>query len=123
MVTAPSAVVMVRGGPEEGKMIFLSGGVTKFGRDSTNEVVVNDQGVSREHAAIRGDADGYWISDLGSRNGTYVNGERLGPEPHKLQNKDVIQLGGVDNDVRWVFTRSMDTQIGPSPYHSPEAPT
>ena len=42
-----------------------------------NDMVVDELGVSRPHAGIRGGANGYWISDLGSRNGTFVNGEQV----------------------------------------------
>ena len=51
----------------------------KIGRLPTNDVVVDDLGVSRVHAELRrGDGDGsYEIVDLGSHNGTYVNGQRI----------------------------------------------
>jgi pSer/pThr/pTyr-binding forkhead associated (FHA) protein len=41
--------------------------MTMMGRATLNDVVLEEPGVSRQHAGIRGDAEGYWIADLGSR--------------------------------------------------------
>ncbi len=90
-------------------MIFLSSANLRIGRAAENDVVVTEDGVSREHAVINWDDAGYSIVDLGSRNGTFVNGARLDEERHVLENKDRIQLGGVYTDVHWVFMRSPDT--------------
>ena len=90
-------------------MKFLSGGQTTIGRAETSDVVIDDPGVSRSHAAIRGDASGYSISDLSSSNGTYVNGIRLGSEPQKLENRDIIQVGAVNDDIQLVFMKSQET--------------
>jgi len=50
--------------------------------------------VSAAHAEIRADATGTWIVDLGSRNGTLVNQERLAPErPRRLSSGDVVRVG------------------------------
>jgi hypothetical protein len=51
-------------------------------------------GVSRQHAIIRKEEDGYDILDLNSTNGTWVNGKRLKPnEPHRLFSGDIVRLG------------------------------
>lgn len=57
-----------------------------------------EKGVSRLHAAIRSTGQGeYVILDLGSTNGTRVNGEPLTPhEPYRLHNGDLIRLGALD---------------------------
>ena len=80
-----------------------------MGRAALNDVVLEEPGVSRQHAGIRGDAEGYWIADLGSRNGTYVNSERLGADPRRLRNFDRIDLGGTDTTVHWIFMESQST--------------
>ena len=67
--------------------------------------------MSRQHATIRGDASGFWISDLGSSNGTFVNGSRVNQEPQKLRNWDRIELGGMP--MHWVFMESQDTIDSP----------
>ena len=81
---------MVKGGPGDGNTIMLSLGITVIGRTQPNDIVVDDPGVSRQHASIRGDACGYSITDLSSRNGTFVNDERLSAEPRQLRNWDKI---------------------------------
>jgi len=77
MSATPRAVLMVQGGVNEGSTIPLPDGMLIIGRFSINDMVVDELGVSRPHAGIRGGANGYWISDLGSRNGTFVNGEQV----------------------------------------------
>ncbi len=55
-----------------------------------------DHGVSRIHAEIRLEADGAYVLDLDSANGTSVNGERLEPQtPTSVEHGDIIQLGGL----------------------------
>jgi hypothetical protein len=46
---------MVRGAPDEGTFVPLSGGMTMMGRATLNDVVLEEPGVSRQHAGIRGD--------------------------------------------------------------------
>ena len=81
--------------------------MTLIGRSSLNDLVAKGRGVSRHHAAIRGDDDQFWVSDLGSRNGTFVNGERVGRKPQRLSNRDRIELGGTDTG--WLFVERQDT--------------
>ena len=66
-------------------------------------------GVSCQHAGIRGGRDGYWIADLGSRNGTFINGEKIAIEPRRLKNFDRIELGGTNTVVHRVFMESQAT--------------
>jgi pSer/pThr/pTyr-binding forkhead associated (FHA) protein len=66
-------------------------GVTRVGAMPDNEIVVRVDGVSREHARISEEADGFWIEDSKSRNGTWVNGERT--TRSKLHHLDVITFG------------------------------
>jgi pSer/pThr/pTyr-binding forkhead associated (FHA) protein len=68
--------------------------VATIGRTPGHAVVVRAAGVSRQHARITWDGAAYWIEDLESRNGTYVNGlavPRHGKE--RLRHLDVIRLG------------------------------
>ena len=48
-------------------------GSTKLGRDSDCHIVINDPGVSRQHAAFHVEEGAVWLEDLDSANGTYVN--------------------------------------------------
>jgi pSer/pThr/pTyr-binding forkhead associated (FHA) protein len=105
--TSPQAALLVKGGPDDGNTIMLSLGTTVIGRTPPNDIVVDDPGVSRQHASIQGDAEGYSITDLDSLNGTFVNDQRLGKEPYRLRNWDRIQLGGLD--THWVFMETEGT--------------
>ena len=87
-----------------------------MGRAALNDIVVEEPGVSRQHAGIRGDSGGYWIADLGSRNGTFVNGERVGDDPRRLLNYDRIELGGVGTQTHWLFMESQMTVDIPRPF-------
>jgi pSer/pThr/pTyr-binding forkhead associated (FHA) protein len=66
---------------------------TNIGKAAHNHIVLTDPTVSNAHAILIARGGGYSIADLGSRNGTFVNGERLGPHAHVLRHGDTIQLG------------------------------
>jgi ABC-type multidrug transport system ATPase subunit len=64
----------------------------RIGRDSDNDVVLSDLQVSRHHTEVRRTGDTYQVVDLGSRNGTYLNG-RLVQRPTVVHAGDVISIG------------------------------
>ncbi|HYT32407.1 MAG TPA: FHA domain-containing protein, partial [Thermoanaerobaculia bacterium] len=69
--------------------------VTTIGRSSMNDLPIADKMLSRQHARILRDGDGgLMIEDLGSRNGSFVNGERL-VSSRPLKSGDRITVGGV----------------------------
>ncbi len=55
---------------------------------------MNDPNVSRQHCAVRAAGSGYVVVDLGSTNGTKVNGVRIEGE-HSLDDSDIISVGGL----------------------------
>lgn len=63
----------------------------QIGRDDKAAIRLNDRQVSRRHARIRRTDGEYTIEDLGSKNGTYVNGQRVA-DPQILQDGDEIQI-------------------------------
>ena len=66
------------------------------GREAENDVpLVRDEFTSGRHARIEPRRDGVWIEDVGSTNGTFVNGVRL-TKPSKLSSGDVIRVGQTD---------------------------
>jgi hypothetical protein len=75
----------------DGRDLSLDQGVIVIGRSSGCDVVVDDPNVSRRHAEIRRLGEGYSLVDLGSTNGTEVNGQRVGET--SLMNGDVIGVG------------------------------
>lgn len=86
--------LIVRTGPNPGMVFELTKDVTMFGRDVTSDIVLGDSEVSRQHARITHTAGGYVLEDLGSTNGTFVNGERL-MAPQVLNPGDLIGFGEI----------------------------
>jgi len=65
---------------------------TTIGRSVRNDLWTDDPFTSRLHAEIRQRGDGFWLSDSGSANGTYLNGVRL-TAPVMLRDRDVFRVG------------------------------
>ncbi|HEV3162575.1 MAG TPA: FHA domain-containing protein [Isosphaeraceae bacterium] len=84
-------LIVVQGKPE-GKQIPLAGPSFKIGRGETCHLRPNSELVSREHAEFLISADKVVVKDLGSRNGTLVNGKALTSE-FILKNGDLVQVG------------------------------
>jgi pSer/pThr/pTyr-binding forkhead associated (FHA) protein len=84
-------LVVVRGKPE-GKIIPLVGPNFKIGRGETCHLRPSSEQISREHAEFSISADAVEVRDLGSRNGTLVNGKAL-TESCKLKDRDLVQVG------------------------------
>ena len=72
----------------------LSKSVVNIGRDSANDVVIDDDFVSRHHAQLRKRFGVYTLFDINSRGGTMVNSALV--SEHSLQNGDVIRMGHTD---------------------------
>jgi len=79
-------------GPNPGKTFPLNKPEMVIGRDLTVDIVVNDVEVSRKHAHLIAQQGGYLLEDLGSTNGTVVNGLRL-TSPYLLHPGEQIMLG------------------------------
>jgi len=84
-------VLTLRTGPEEGKVFELDQETIILGRDVTNDIILSDAEVSRRHSRLSLSPQGYVLEDLGSTNGTFVNGERLSG-PYLLIPGDQIGL-------------------------------
>jgi two-component system NtrC family sensor kinase len=85
-----SALVVIRG-PGAGTQIPLREGVQRIGRDSHCDIHFDDTETSRNHAEIQCESSQVAIKDLGSSNGTFVNGQKI--QVHQLKAGDFIQIG------------------------------
>src|SRR5438874_10446933 len=86
--SAPAAVL------HEGERIILMTGSLSVGRQEDTHLTIALAAVSRHHARIEAAQGGYRIADLGSRNGTQLNGERFHGESRWLANGDTVVIGG-----------------------------
>ncbi len=77
---------------QNGERIVLETDSLKIGRQATCRIVFNDSNVSREHAQMRRTADGWKLLDLGSTNGTKINGVKI-TEEQLLVNGDELSFG------------------------------
>ncbi len=111
---------IMRTGPTPGKIFELITNEIYIGREVTNDVVINEAEVSRKHARLVMQAGGYLLEDLGSTNGTFVNGQRL-MGPHVLRPGELVMLGetvslafeaGYDPDATMVASPA---QLDPAP--------
>ena len=84
--------LIMRSGPTPGASFILEGDQLTVGRDATNEIVINDAEISRRHARLTFQGGKYVLEDLGSTNGTFVNGQRLAG-PRVLKAGEVVQFG------------------------------
>jgi serine phosphatase RsbU (regulator of sigma subunit)/pSer/pThr/pTyr-binding forkhead associated (FHA) protein len=86
----PEIAIQTAGGTRE-RYPLAKDRVT-VGRSRDSDIFLPDQWLSRHHAAIEERADGYWVSDLNSKNGTLLNGEPV-RDWRRLRPGDVITLG------------------------------
>jgi hypothetical protein len=78
-------------GPDADQEFILSETSATVGRAPDNDIRIPDESVSRHHAEVVEGPEGHTVRDLGSENGTYVNGEPI--EERRLSDGDVVQVG------------------------------
>lgn len=93
----PQLTLKVIKGPDSGLTVSLTEREISIGRRPTCHVALTDVNVSRQHAVIERQGDVYWLSDLGSTNGTFVNGQRVARQP--LRSGDRIKVGDSELEV------------------------
>jgi pSer/pThr/pTyr-binding forkhead associated (FHA) protein len=98
----PGGLCVIRNGERAGRSFLLDRPVITLGRGSECDMVIFDASISRQHAQFLRQASGDYIQDLGSHNGSKVNGEQL-TAPRLLRNGDIIMLGDVQLDYTLLF--------------------
>ncbi len=83
--------VQIQSGFYEGLEVLLDRDWLVIGRGRGADVVLAEATISRAHAAIGCDAEGFFVQDLGSTNGTLVNGAKTERQP--LKNGDEVRMG------------------------------
>ena len=89
--TPRSAYLICINGRAVGKMFKLATQRMVVGRSPANEILVDDEGISRQHAFVERNALGFVLVDNESTNGVFVNGQRI--LRHLMQDGDKVQLG------------------------------
>jgi hypothetical protein len=97
-------------GERAGQVLSMAQPALRIGRGKDNEIVLLEQDVSREHARLEREPQGWTLSDLGTTNGTFVNGKRLpAHEPYLLRPGDRITIGSS------VLALQEDAPVGQAP--------
>ena len=121
---------LVQGRPQ-GQQLFFNGGEYLFGRGAECHVRPNSEWVSRQHCMLRVTGQAVSLRDLGSRNGTLVNGVRI-VEECNLSHGDLVEVGPlvfevqfdpppeappttIDETLRWDGPNQDTTDPGPPP--------
>ena len=91
-MAAPSFQLTMRSGPTPGKAFPLEKEEILLGRDLANDIPISDPEISRRHARFMMQGESFLVEDLGSTNGTFLNGQRIS-SPQQLRAGDVITLG------------------------------
>lgn len=88
--------VYVITGASKGQSFELKADVTSVGRSPDNDIQIKEKSISRKHAKITRKGDIYLIEDLNSKNGTFINGQRIRPgDEYELKEGQRLTLGNV----------------------------
>lgn len=88
---AGSALLVVQRGPGAGSRFLLDTDLHTVGRHPESDILLDDITVSRRHVEFRRDEDSFRVHDVGSLNGTYLNGDRV--DDVRLQSGDEVRIG------------------------------
>jgi pSer/pThr/pTyr-binding forkhead associated (FHA) protein len=108
--------IRVLSGPDEGQKLDLGAPTSEWdlGRSGDCQLVLNDVNISRRHALVKRDWNGYLIQDLGSKNGIEINGKSY-RKPRRLQDQDEITVGPIKMlfiDPDWAIMAALKDVAG-----------
>jgi serine phosphatase RsbU (regulator of sigma subunit) len=105
------AILITLKGPNAGRQFQLDGPTTVLGRQSDTNICLESQAVSRHHARILCENGEYFVEDLHSSNGTYINGRRI-RDRAPLSRDDLLQVGPYSFVLRQSLTTKLsDTDV------------
>ena len=110
MQPTPAPLLVVRRQDASPTQIEWNKPILTLGRDGANDIIIDHPLASRRHARLEHDENGYFVRDLESTNGTYLNGDRI-EGAHPLRNQDKVWVA----DTEIVFHDPEATQKGPLP--------
>jgi predicted component of type VI protein secretion system len=116
---------VMRSGPTPGVTFPLEGDQLVIGRDASNGIAINDAEISRKHSRLTFQGGKYVLEDLGSTNGTFINGQRLAGQV-VLKPGDVVSLGeqivlmydAIDQDPGATIVSPRHAKLTPPPVQS-----
>ena len=85
-------VLVVTQGSQAGQSAALADGVIMIGRGADCQIILDDDYVSTRHARVVSGENGIYVEDLGSTNGSYVNGQRI-TAPTTITMSDTVRIG------------------------------
>ncbi len=112
-------ILIAQSGPLNGQRWLLEREIT-VGRDPECDLIINDRQVSRYHARFELGPEGVFLEDLGSKNGTYCNGQRI-TEPVLLKDGDSVQISLVQHFTFLSSDATMPLETGQLPVERPNA--
>lgn len=86
-------LIIIRGTPQGKKFVLNGASAFILGRDKTAEIQLNDPNISRHHARVVFEDDAFFLEDMGSRNGTFINDEKVTSKKIPLSKEDMIRVG------------------------------
>ncbi|TMF79982.1 MAG: FHA domain-containing protein, partial [Chloroflexi bacterium] len=91
VAAGPQAELAIESGPDAGHTHRAGDQALRLGRSPDNDVIVRDPATSGHHARLERRGDEFWVVDLGSTNGTFVNGESI--QEKQLNDGDRLTIG------------------------------
>ncbi len=117
----PVPVLVAVSGALAGRSYVITEAGLRMGRDAENEIVVDEAGTSRQHARVILHNGAIWVQDAGSRNGVFVNGERV-PDHRQLKPGDRVQVSQSVFEVQLSLPSMASLPPQPAPVPPPPRP-
>lgn len=111
-MSEPTYQLVIRRGPQPGYVFQVNAPLMVIGRDPLADIVINDPEISRNHARLTRTPDGYQLQDMGSTNGTFLDGKRLKGEPVMVRPGQTIAMG---SGILLIFQATVVGQTPPPP--------